>query len=71
MAWIKEVCEDVVCGGGLGIVKGLFGISVFTEAEVEEINSLKKLALSVMEKSSKIVTDPVTCEAIKKGQKRD
>ena len=69
MPWIKEVCEDVVCGASLGVVKGIFGISLFTEAETEEINSLKNLALSVMEKSPEIVTEPIVCEAIRKGQK--
>jgi hypothetical protein len=69
MPWIKEVCEDIVCGGSLGIVKGVFGISLFTQAETEEIHNLKKLALSVMEKSPEIVTEPIVCEAIRKGQK--
>lgn len=69
MPWIKEVCEDTVCGSALGIVRGVFGISLFTEAETEEIGTLKKLALSVLEKSPKIVTEPVICEAIRKGQK--
>ena len=68
MPWIKEVCEDVICGVSLGIVKGVFGISFFTEAEVKEIHSLKKLTLSVIEKSPKIVPDPVICEGIRKGQ---
>ena len=57
MPWIKDVCEDVICGSGLGVVKGVFGISLFTQAD-----NLKKLALSVMEKS------PEVCEAIRKGQ---
>lgn len=69
MAWIKEVCEDVFCGGGLGVIKGVFGVSLFTSAETEEIHSLKKLALSVIEKSPKIETDPLVCQAIRKGQK--
>ena len=46
-----------------------FGVSLFTEAEAEEIHSLKKLALSVIQKSPKIVTDPLICEGIRKGQK--
>lgn len=65
MPWIKEV----VYGGSLGIVKAVFGVSFFTAAETEEINSLKTLALSVIEKSPEIVTQPVVCEAIQKGQK--
>ena len=69
MPWFKEVCEDVVCGGGLGMVKGVFGFSLFTEAEAAEISSLKKLALSVIQKSPEIVTDPLICEAIRNGQK--
>ena len=68
MVWINEVCEDVICGGGgLGIVKGIFGISLFTATE--EINSLKKLALSVIERSPTIETEPIVCKAIRKGQK--
>lgn len=65
MAWIRETCEDVICGGGLGILKRVFGISLFTDTEVEEITSLKKLTLSIMEKSSQIVTEPI----IRQGQK--
>ena len=67
--WMTEVCEDVVCGGALGIAKGLFGLSFFTASETEEIYSLRQLALSVVEKSPEIVTQPLVCEAIKKGQK--
>jgi len=69
MSWLKDVCEDAICGSSLGIVKGVFGISLFTEAETVEINNLKNLALSVMEKSPEIVTEPIVCEAIRKGQK--
>jgi len=69
MPWLKEICEDIVCGSALGAVKGVFGISMFTEAETEEINSLKKLALSVVAKSSERVTDPLICEGIRTGQK--
>jgi hypothetical protein len=43
MSWIKDVCEDALCGGALGIAKGAFGISLFTAAETEEINSLKAI----------------------------
>ena len=69
MPWIKDVCVDTICGSGLGIVQGLFGISMFTDAETEEIFNLKNLALSVMQKSPEIVTDPLVCEAIRAGQK--
>ena len=69
MAWIKEVCVDAICGTCLGVIKGAFGISVFTTEEVEEINSLKNLALSVMRKSPATITDPIVCEMIRKGQK--
>lgn len=69
MSWIKDVCEDVVCGGTVGVIKGIFGVSLFTASETEEILSLKKLTLSVMEKSPQIVTEPIICEAIKAGQK--
>lgn len=69
MVWIKDVCVDTFCGSGLGIVQGLFGISMFTDAEVEEIFNLKSLALSVIQKSPEIVTDPLVCESIRAGQK--
>lgn len=69
MDCIREVCEDVLCGGSLGVVKGIFGVSFFTTSETEEIFNLKKLTLSVMEKSPEIVTEPVVCEAIRQGQK--
>jgi hydroxymethylpyrimidine/phosphomethylpyrimidine kinase len=69
MAWIKDVCEDDVCGGTLGVVKGIFGVSLFTASETEEIASLKNLALSVIEKSPQMVTEPIVCDAIKTGQK--
>ena len=68
MSWVTEACEDVVCGTGLGIIKGVFGVSFFTPSEVEEIHNYKKLALSVMEKSPEIVTDSVICDAIRQGQ---
>jgi hypothetical protein len=69
MPWIKDVCEDVLCGATLGLVKGIFGVSLFTASETEEIVSLKKLALSVVEKSPQMVTEPILCDAIKAGQK--
>lgn len=69
MPWIKEFCEDAVVGGCLGMFKGIFGISLFTAAETEEIHSLKKLALSVIEKSPEISTEPLICEGVRKGQK--
>jgi hypothetical protein len=69
MPWLKDVCVDTLCGASLGIVKGVFGISLFTAAEAEEILSLKQLALSVMQKSPEIVGEPIMCEAIRQGQK--
>jgi len=69
MPWIKEFCEDAVCGSCLGLVKGVFGISLFTSSETEEINSLKTLALSTIEKAPEFTTDALVCEGIKKGQK--
>jgi hypothetical protein len=68
MAWLENVCTDAICGSALGIINGVFGLSLFTSQEVEEINSLKKLALSVMEKTPEFSTEPVICEAIKNGQ---
>lgn len=69
MVWIKELCEDVICGTCLGLTKGVFGISVFTATETEEINSLKKLALSTIEKAPEFTTDALVCEGLKKSQK--
>ena len=69
MPWFKELCEDVVCGSAVGVVKGIFGVSFFTTSEAEEIYNLKKLTLSVIEESPEIVTEPVVCEAIRQGQK--
>jgi hypothetical protein len=68
MPWFTDVCKDLACGSSLGVVKGIFGISLFTAEETEEINSLKKLALSVMQKSPDIVTEPHVCDAIRNGQ---
>jgi hypothetical protein len=50
-------------------VKCLFGLSLFTQSEIEEIISLKKLAFSVMEKAPEIATEPIVCEGIRNGQK--
>lgn len=69
MAWIREVTEDLVCGAFVGIFKGLCGYSLYTAAESEEIDNLKKLALSIIDKAPPFETDPNVCEAIIKGQK--
>ena len=69
MPWIKNVCIDVICGGTLGVVKGVFGISLFTEEETEHINSCKELISIVLKKSPEIVTEPIICEGIRNGQK--
>ena len=50
-------------------MKGVFGLSLFTESEIEEIISLKKLALCVMEKAPEIAIAPLVCEGIRNGQK--
>lgn len=68
MPWFKELCNDLVCGGTVGIAKGVFGISLFTESEMDEIISLKKLAISVMKKAPKIVTEVDICKGIENGQ---
>lgn len=69
MAWIKEVCEDAVYGSCLGLMKGIFGISLFTSVSAEEIVSFKKLAIATIEKAPEFTTDALVCEGIKKGQK--
>ena len=68
MPQIRKVCEDAICGGGLGVLKGVFGISLFTEEELNEITSLKNLTASVLEKSPEFSTESVICDAIKDGQ---
>ena len=69
MPWLKELCMDTICGGTLGLVKGVCGISLFTASETEEILSLKQLALSTMEKAPEFTTNALVCEGIQKGQK--
>lgn len=68
MSWIRNVCIDAICGSALGLINGIFGLSLVTSQEVEEITSLKKLALSVIEKAPEFSTESVVCEAIKNGQ---
>jgi hypothetical protein len=69
MARIKELCKEAICEGSLGVVQGVFGISLFTAAEAEEINALKALTLSVMKKAPEVLTAPIICEGIRNGQK--
>jgi hypothetical protein len=45
MSWIKEVCVNTFCGASVRVVKKAFGISFFTEVELEKITNLKRLAL--------------------------
>ncbi len=33
---IKEVCVDSVCGASLGVTKGLFRVTLFTEIEMKQ-----------------------------------
>lgn len=68
MPWIKDFCVDAVCGTTVGLINSVFGTSYYDETDWKEISSLKKLTISVMEKSPKLVTEPVICEAIKNGQ---
>lgn len=63
------MCGDVICGGALGVVRGIFDVSLFTASETEEIMNYKPLALSVMEKAPEIITKPIIYETIKEGQK--
>ena len=69
MPWFKYVCKDVLCGGSLGIAKGAFDVSLFTESEASEISSLKKLVSSTMEKFAPVALDPIVCDHIRNGQK--
>jgi hypothetical protein len=45
MSWIKEVCVNTLSGGSVRVAKRAFGISFFTEVELEKITNLKRLAL--------------------------
>lgn len=44
-------------------------MSLFTSEELEEVNNLKNLALSVIEKAPPIPADPAVCEGIRSGKK--
>jgi len=67
MPWVKEICEDAICAIFCGGVKGLFGVSMFSSQEVEEIGNLQSLAESIAAKSPKFVTNPRICDGIQKG----
>lgn len=67
MPWIKELCVNAICGGALGIRKGIFGIDLLTNKEVQEIESLRKLTHSVLTKSLEFSTDFRIYDAIKQG----
>ena len=43
MPEIKDVCIDAVCGTCLGVCQGVFGMSLFTSEELEEVNNHIKL----------------------------
>ena len=62
-----EACFEVCCSLGLGFIKRVCGVSFYTAKEVEEVESLKTLARSVMKKSPKFVNDPAICGGIKDG----
>jgi hypothetical protein len=68
MPWINKVCIDAICGTALGFVHGMFGASYFSETETSDIGELKQLALSIMQKSPNINTDPMVCEGIRSGR---
>ena len=68
MGWKNEVREDAICGTTLSLIKGVFGVSLFTRAEVDEINDLKKLTFEIVEKSTKMTTDQLICDGIIKEQ---
>jgi hypothetical protein len=65
--FITDVCKEAICGIITGSLEGLFGISLFSPVEAEEIYRLKKLSLSVMAKSNIVATDPALCQEIAKG----
>lgn len=44
MSWIKEVCVNTFCGASVRVAKKAFGVSFFTEVEVEKIAGFKRLA---------------------------
>ena len=62
-----EACFEAGCGLCLGFVKGVCGVSFYTPQEVEEVESLKKLAESVLRKSPEFITEESVCDGIKDG----
>lgn len=69
MPGFKKMCTELSRGCALGVVEGSLGVSLFSAEELEEVHSLKKLALSVMQKSGPLAgTDHLICEGIQKGE---
>jgi hypothetical protein len=66
-AFITSICKEAVCGIVTGSLEGIFGISLFSPVEAEEIYRLKKLSLSVMAKSKIVASDPALCQEIANG----
>lgn len=66
--YIKDVCAKAFSGLAAG---GIFGVSLFSNSEVEEIENLKKLSVSIISKSPDFMTDRFICEEIIKDSKTD
>jgi hypothetical protein len=64
---MQSLCKDAVCGIVEGSLEGIFGITLFSPGENEEIYLLKRLSLSGMAKSNLVTTDPAICQEISKG----
>jgi len=62
-----EACFEAGCGLCLGFLKGVWGVSLYTAQEFEEVESLKRLTESVLKKSSEFITEESVCEGIKDG----
>ena len=61
MPWFPNrfgnTCTEIICGGSLELLHGIFGFTAFTVEETEEIANIKKLTLSILEKSTQVITD--------------
>jgi len=61
---IKELCKEATCGICKGLVKEAFNIELFDSTDAEEIQNLKQLALSVVQKSPQLHTPSDICNDI-------
>ena len=69
MNYAKDEAINVCSGFCLGMVQGIFGISIYTDVEIEEIHNLKTLALSIVSKWPPQIADPNFCRQAAEGLK--